>query len=52
MWFSVSHSWGVPTMEITDLSILCNWENLKNRQCIKYVFAPLYFLDREYIFLQ
>ncbi len=48
MWFSgffiysVSHSWGVPTMKITDLSILCKWENLKNRQCIKYLFAPLY----------
>ncbi len=33
---SVSHSWGVPTMKITDLSILCKWETLKNRQCIKY----------------
>ncbi len=49
MWFSgfffldsVSHSWGVPTMKITDLSILCKWENLKDRQCIKYLFAPLY----------
>ncbi len=48
MWFSgfsffysVSHSWGVPTMKITVLSILCKWENLKNRQCIKYLFAPL-----------
>ncbi len=29
-------------MKITDLSILCKWDNLKNRQCIKYVFAPLY----------
>ncbi len=28
-------------MKITDLSILCKWENLKNRQCIKYLFAPL-----------
>ncbi len=27
-------------MKITDLSILCKWENLKNRQCIKYLFAP------------
>ncbi len=34
--------WGVPTMKMTDLSILCKWENLKNRQCIKYLFAPLY----------
>ncbi len=43
MWFLdyVSHIWGVPTMEITDLSILRKWENLKNRQCIKYLFAPL-----------
>ncbi len=39
---SVSYSWGVPTMKITDLSILCKSENLKNRQCIKYLFAPLY----------
>ncbi len=38
---SVPHIWGVPTMKITDLSILCKWENLKNRQCIKYLFAPL-----------
>ncbi len=29
-------------MKITDLSILCKWENLTNRQCIKYLFAPLY----------
>ncbi len=29
-------------MKITDLSILCKWETLKNRQCIKYLFAPLY----------
>ncbi len=29
-------------MQITDLSILCKWETLKNRQCIKYLFAPLY----------
>ncbi len=40
--FFVSHSWGVPTMKITDLSILCKWETLKNRLCIKYLFAPLY----------
>ncbi len=41
---SVSRSWGVPTMKITDLSILCKWENLKNCQCIKCLFAPLYVL--------
>ncbi len=29
-------------MKITDLSILCKWENLKNWQCIKYLFAPIY----------
>ncbi len=31
-------------MKMTDLSILCKWEtlNLENRQCIKYLFAPLY----------
>ncbi len=32
----------VPTMKITDLSILCKWETLTNLQCIKYLFAPLY----------
>ncbi len=32
----------VPTIKITDLSILCKWGNLKNQQCIKYLFAPLY----------
>ncbi len=29
-------------MKMTDLSILCKWESLKNCQCIKYLFAPLY----------
>ncbi len=29
-------------MKITDLSILCKWETLKNQQVIKYLFAPLY----------
>ncbi len=29
-------------VKITDLSILCKWENLKNWQRIKYLFAPLY----------
>ncbi len=29
-------------MKITDLSILYKWETLKNRQCIKYLFDPLY----------
>ncbi len=32
-------------MKITDLSILCKGENLKNRQCIKYLFSPLYVLQ-------
>ncbi len=32
-------------MKITDLSILCEWENLKNRLCIKYLFAPLYMFN-------
>ncbi len=56
MWFSwvfldsVSHSWGVPTMKITDLSILCKWENLKNRQCIKYLFARLYIYEIGYCY--
>ncbi len=42
---SVSHSWCVPTMKITDLSILCKWETLDNWQCVKYLFAPLYFTN-------
>ncbi len=25
-------------MKMTDLSILCKWENLKNWPCIKYLF--------------
>ncbi len=29
-------------MKFTDLSILCKLESLKNWQCIKYLFAPLY----------
>ncbi len=47
MWFSgffldsVSHSWDVPTMKITDLSILCKWKNLKNLQCIN-TYLPRY----------
>ncbi len=28
---SVSHSWSVHMMKITDLSILCKWENLKSQ---------------------
>ncbi len=36
-------------MKITDLSILCKWETLKNRQFIKYLFAPLY---TWYVFLK
>ncbi len=46
-------------MKITDISILCKWETLKNRQCIKYLFAPLYvvklkhiYFKRKYIFVQ
>ncbi len=31
-------------MKITDLSILCKWDNLTNRQCIKYLFAPLVYI--------
>ncbi len=31
-------------MKMTDLSILCKWETLKNHQCIKYLFAPLYII--------
>ncbi len=29
-------------MKITNLSILCKWKKQKNRQCIKYLFAPMY----------
>ncbi len=38
-------------MKITDLSILCKWENLKNQHCIKYLFAPLYVCVCMYIFI-
>ncbi|CDQ56428.1 unnamed protein product [Oncorhynchus mykiss] len=39
---SVSHSLSVPMIKITDLYMLCKQENLQNRQCIKYLFLPLY----------
>ena len=29
-------------IKITDFYMLCKWENLQNRQCIKYLFSPLY----------
>lgn len=39
----VSHSWNVfTTKKITDLYILCKWENLQNWQSIKYLFSSLY----------
>ncbi len=38
-------------MKITDLSILCKWGNLKNRQCIKNLFGPLYMCVYVYIFI-
>ncbi len=41
---SVSHRRDVPTMQMTDLSILCKWKNVKNHQCIKYLFAHCMFL--------
>ncbi len=40
--YSVSHSWGIPMMEITGLSRLFKWENLHNWWLTKYFFAPLY----------
>ena len=27
---------------MTDFYMLCKWGNLQNRQCIKYLFSPLY----------
>jgi hypothetical protein len=36
---SVSHSWSVPKIKMTDLYMLCKYENLQNRQCIKYLFS-------------
>ncbi len=48
---SFPHSWGVPTMKITHVSILCKWETLKIRQCIKYLFAPLYVCVYIYIYM-
>ncbi len=38
-------------MKMTDLSILCKWETLNNRQCIKYLFAPLYVYIYIYIYI-
>jgi len=29
-------------IKMTDFYMLCKWENLKNQQCIKYMFSPLY----------
>ncbi|KAI4881454.1 hypothetical protein NFI96_009613, partial [Prochilodus magdalenae] len=31
-------------IKITVFYMLCKWENLKNQQCIKYLFSPLYVL--------
>ncbi|XP_023187000.1 uncharacterized protein LOC111608146 isoform X2 [Xiphophorus maculatus] len=31
-------------IKITVFYMLCKWENLKNQQCIKYLFSPLYLL--------
>lgn len=31
---SVFHSWRIPTMEFTDVSILCKWKNLQNWLCL------------------
>ncbi len=40
--YFVSHSWGIPMMNITGLSHLFKWENLHNWWLTKYFFAPLY----------
>ncbi len=37
---SVSHSWGVPTMKMTDLSILCKWETLKKSAVYQILIWP------------
>ena len=29
--------------------VLCKWENLQNRQCIKYLFSPLYIKKKLFI---
>ncbi len=59
MWFSglfldsVSHSWGVPMMKITDLSILCKWEKsavYKILICptvIAYIFVLIFIFNIE-----
>ena len=51
MWFSgekkshfVCHSWSVPMMKITGLSLF-KWENLHNWWLTKYFFAPLYSIE-------
>ena len=43
----VCHIWSVPMIRITDLYMLCKWENLQNRQCIKYLFSPQYMASAE-----
>ncbi len=48
MWLSFRFclsQWGVPTIKITDISIIFKWENKKKWQYIKYLFAPLYIQD-------
>jgi len=34
----------LPIIKITDFYVLCKWENLQNRQCIKYLCSPLYIM--------
>lgn len=52
----VSHGRSVPTIKITDLSILCRWENLQKWQYIKYLFSPLclyvYIYNLFFVFFQ
>lgn len=40
----VPRSWRLHLIQITDLYILCKWENINNHQCIIYLFSPLYLL--------
>lgn len=45
---SVSHSWSVPMMEITDLSHLLKWDNLHNRCLSKYFFCPTVYVSESF----
>jgi len=38
-------------LKITDFYMLCKWENLQNRQCIKYLFSLPYTVPYIYLYI-